>query len=296
MENNSRELLFVGVDVHKARHAAVLTDCFGQELAQLNVKDTREDFDRLIQQAQALAGRELKPVFGLEDTTNYGLKLASHLFQRGFEVKTVSPVLVSRGRRYKTHPEKSDFLDAKGVAEALIFEIGKLPRFNLTETETISSEIKESVIDREFLVREQTRIKNQLHRLLFRAFGSAYQAEFKNVFAQKALKHWLRSVRTIESPILKNQIKRKIKRLADIKEEILEIENELRILVDRTGQKLETLNGCGLVLAAAVLAEVKNIARFKSADSLAKYGGFCPREKSSGRTLRRIKSKAATGN
>lgn len=292
MENNSREFLYIGVDVHKDQHAAVMTDCFGQPLGQMDVKDTKEDFNRLIQQVRVLAGRELKPVFGLEDTTNYGLRLASHLYQQGLTVKTVSPVLVSRGRKYKTHPEKSDFLDAQGVAKALIFEIGKLPSFNLTETERTASEIKELVIDREFLVKEQTRIKNQLHRLLHRAFGSGYRAEFKNVFAKKALKHWLKSVKAVDSPLLKNQIKRKVKRIVDIKEEISEIENELRILVDRTDQKLETLNGCGLVLAAAVLAEVKNIKRFESADSLAKYGGFCPREKSSGRTLKRVKTRA----
>ena len=285
--------LYVGVDVHKDQHTAVGVNCFGQPLWQKEIGNSKEDFDQLTKLVEI---QGLRPVFGLENTSSYGSRLANYLYQKGFLVKTVSPVLVERERKYQTHPEKSDSLDALGVAKALIQRIGRLPNFTISKTEEISKEIKELVIDREFLVKEQTRLKNQLHRLLHKAYNSEYRLKFKNPFSEKALRYWLKyplpKKNDISSPILKNQIRRKVIRLKEIKKEIIEIEKELRMLLDKTCQKLETLNGCGLVLAVSVLAETRNIERFKSSDSLAKYGGFCPREKSSGKKVRHIKTKS----
>ena len=281
--------LYLGVDTHKDQHAVMGLDCFGQILYEKEINNSKEDFNLLIKEVKKTG---LKPIFGLEDCYSYGQRLADYLSRKGFSVKMVSPVLVERGRRHMTHPEKSDSKDAKGVAKALIQRIGRLPQYSISETDEISKEIKELVIDREFLVKEQTRLKNQLHRLLHRAFNSEYRDKFKNPFSDKALRYWSRSSQKIESTILKNQIRRKVKRLKDIREEILETEEELRLLVDKTNQKIETMNGCGLVLASSVLAEIRNIDRFRSSSSLAKYGGFCPRERSSGKRIRHLKTKS----
>ena len=281
--------LYLGVDTHKDKHSVVGLDCFSQVLYEKEINNTKEDFDQLIKEVEKMG---LEPIFGLEDCYAYGSRLADCLYRQGFSVRIVSPVLVERERKYQTHPEKSDLLDAKGVAEALIHRIGTLPHYSISKEEETIKEIKELVLDREFLVKEQTRIKNQLHRLLHKAYNSEYRDKFKNIFSDKALGYWLKSSLKIESPVLKNQIRRKVRRLVDIRKEIKEIEEELRILVNQTGQKIETMNGCGLVLAASVLAEVKNIDRFASDDALAKYGGFCPRERSSGKTIRHIKTKS----
>lgn len=287
------KFLYVGVDNHKDQHTAVVLNCFSQVLLEKEIDNSEEDFGQLIREVKRLSGIQmLEPIFGLENVSSYGARLAGYLLQNGFQVRVVSPVLVERERKYQTHPEKSDSKDAKGVAQALIQRIGTLPHYSISKAEEISKEIKELVVDREFLVKEQTRLKNQLHRLLHKAYNSEYRDKFKNPFSKKALRFWLRSSPKTISPVLKNQIKRKVKRLVDIKEEILEIEEELRILVDQTDQKIETLNGCGLVLAASLLAEIKNIEKFKSASSLAKYGGLCPRERSSGKKIRHIKTKS----
>lgn len=290
---NLRNFLYLGVDTHKDQHTVVGLNCFSQVLYEKEISNLEEDFRELVRGVRRLRENySLEPIFGLENTSSYGSRLANFLYQQGFLVKVVSPVLVERDRKYQTHPEKSDSLDALGVARALIQRIGTLPTFSLTKTEEISKEIKELVIDREFLVKEQTRLKNQLHRLLHKTYNSGYRSKFKNPFSGKALRYWLRSSLKIDSPLLRNQIRRKVKRLTDIKKEILEIEEELRILIGQTGQKIETLNGCGLVLAASLLAEIKNIKRFKSPNALAKYGGFCPRERSSGKKIRHIKTKS----
>jgi transposase len=287
--------LYVGVDVHKDQHTAVATNCFGQTLFEKEINNSEEDFAGLVKKIKRLAeNKKLNPVFGLEDTSAYGQRLALHLCQ-DFPVKVVSPVLVVRERKRLTHPEKSDSQDALGVARALISRIGTLPDFSISKISETSKGLKDLTVDREFLVKERTRVKNQLHRLLHRAYNSEYKAKFKNPFAVRALEYWSKHpVPTALSGniLLKNQIKRKVKRLKNIKKEIVEIEEEMKILLDQTGQKLDTLNGCGLVSASAVLAEIKDIDRFNSPNALARYGGFCPGEKSSGKKIRHIKSKS----
>ena len=290
--------LYVGMDIHKDTHTAVAIDCFGQNLLELKIANAPKDFEQLIVAVKQLSQEQhLHPIFGLEDSYGYGSRLARFLYQTNARVKMVPPILVDTLRRYETHPEKNDSLDALGVAKVLIQRIDSLPDYSISKADDLSKEIKELALDREFLVKEQTRIKNQLHRLLHTAYNSAYRNKFKNPFSLKALRYWKahpipRVNSEPVSSVLKNQIKQKIKRLIDIREEVKEIEQELAALTKQTGQKLNTLNGSGTVLTAQVLAEVRNIERFHSPDALAKYAGLAPRERSSGKTMRHIKTKS----
>lgn len=296
------QFLYVGMDIHKDNHTACLTNCFGQVLEEEEINNSKKDFDQLVKRVEQLSKtKELKPIFGLEDSYGNGLRLATFLKRQGLEVKIVSPVLVDRERNYETHPEKSDSLDAFGVAKVLIQRIDSLPDYSITPKDELSKEIKELVLDREFLVKEQVRLKNQLHHLLHKSYGSNYRPLFKCIFSIKALNYWRRHPLPKKiwndglinhGAVLKSQIRRKVKRLLLIKEEIKEIKQELEILVERTGQKLETMPGCGKILAASVLAEIRNIDRFNSPNSLAKYAGLCPREKSSGKSRKLLKSQS----
>lgn len=297
------KILFVGMDIHKDSHAACLTNCFGQELMSLEISNSKNDFIKLLTEVKKQADkRQLKPVFGLEDSHGLGYRLANFLKTSGQEVKTVSPVEVDRKRRYATHPEKSDSLDALGVAKVLIEKIDSLPNHSISESDKLSKQLRGLNNDREFLVAEQTRLKNQLHTLLHQSYGSDYEKLFKNTFSLKAMKYWHRCPRPSKKyndglvddylGVTVSQIRRKIKRLMSIREELKELSQELEILIEHSGQKIETMNGCGIVSAAVVLSEVKNIERFKSPNSLAKYAGLAPGEKSSGKTKKLIKSKS----
>ena len=318
-ESKQLSRLFVGMDVHKDNHAAVAVNCFGTPLLEQELGNEMNDFHHLVARVQTIAKEyKLVPVFGLESTTGSGDFLARFLFTHGFEVKTINPVLVKRERDYETHPEKSDLQDALGVAKVLIQRIDSVPAFSVTETTEISRDIHTLVKDRETIVLEQTRLKNQLHGLLHHAYGSPYRTLFHDLFSKKALlfwkdfpsaralkqsrKHqmnkpdWIKSVRIEElpltSPTQEHQIERKTKRLLQIKDELKEIEKELICLVEKTGQKLNTLPGCGPTLSAVVLSEIKDIHRFESPARLAKYAGLAPRKLESGKQKRHVKTKS----
>lgn len=298
--HNPSQFLYIGVDVHKDKHTAAAVGCFGEMLLEKEIDNTKKGFEQLIAEVNKIAKeRGLTPVFGLEDSQNYGLRLGYSLCKQGCLVKIVSPILVSGFRKYETHPEKSDLLDALGAAKVLIERTDSLPNFSISKPQEIAKDIKEMVMDREFLIKEQTRIKNQLHRLLHRAHNTEYKQKFKNPFSVRALKYWSRYPVPkkndnifVNLDILKNQIRRKIRRMREIRKDVGIIEEGLRTLVDKTGQKIETMNGCGLVLAASLIAEIKGVERFKSPSALAKYGGLCPREHSSGKKIRHIKTKS----
>ena len=191
LETERHRFLYVGMDIHKDNHTAIATNCFGQNLLELVISNSEQDFDDLVARVERLSkAKNLKPIFGLEDGYGYGLRLAKYLYEKGLSVKMIAPVLVDRERRYETHPEKSDSLDALGVAKVLIQRIDRLPNYSISKNDEISKNIKELTLDREFLVKEQGRLKNQLHRLLHKAHNSEYRTKFKDPFSLKALKYW----------------------------------------------------------------------------------------------------------
>lgn len=310
--------LFVGVDVHKDNHAAVALNCFGEAEESLEIENAYGDFRLLARRIEEIASaRRLKPVFGLEDTYGAGDFLARYLVSQGYEVKTINPVLVKRERDHEAHPEKSDLVDAKGVAKVLIQRIDTLPQYNVTKTSDIAIDLRNLVKDRETIVKEQTVLKNQLHRLLHQSYGSGYRHMFRKIFTKQALSFWIDFPSALNlkgsrkrvvkpewitrafpeelphaSQIVDNQIRRKSRRLLQIKEELKEIEAELKETVRMTNQQLETLPGCGTTLTAVVLSEIKDIERFKTPAQLAKYAGLAPRALESGKKKRHIKTRS----
>ena len=94
------------------------------------------------------------------------------------------------------------------------------------------------------------------------------------------------------SPFVIRSMKRKVKRLLAINEEIKELETELERLLGTSGHTIQTASGCGVVTAGAIIGEIGDISRFASPGSLAKYAGCAPRECSSGKSFRHRKTRA----
>ena len=294
MQTTTRsQTLFVGVDVHKDTHTAVGISPLGEKIFEVTVGNYPKDFRSLSEKTLAAARRSLlSPYFGLEDCAGYGERLAFFLAGEGFPVVHVPPILVDHHRKRATHPEKSDSLDARGVAEVMIQKIDMLPTYTLTEEAQIAKQIKDISLDRDYLVKERTRLKNQLHTLLYRIHNSGYQSVFKNPFSKKALQHWMKSRPKNASSFLLRTMKRKVRRLIQIKEEVNELEAELADLIEKSGHTITTANGCGTVIAGELISEIGDIARFRSPGQLSKYAGCSPREYSSGKKQRHRKSRS----
>jgi len=290
---NRSQTLFVGIDVHKDTHTAVALSPFGEKIFEMTIGNEAEDFISLIEKTKVESEKAgLVPSFGLEDVHSWGERLSSFLVEEGLPVRAVAPILVDHRRSKMTHPEKSDSLDAHGVAEVMIQRIDSLPPYKLTDEAQEAKQIRELSCEREWLVKERSRLKNQLHILLHRIHNTAYRSQFKDPFSKKALRHWIRSVPKETDAILEQRMKRTVRRLLDLREEIQEIEEELEALMTASGQTLATASGCGIVIAAEIVGEVGDVSRFHAPGALAKYAGCAPREHSSGKTIRWRKTRS----
>jgi transposase len=281
--------MFVGIDVHKDTHTAVGVSPFGEKLFEITVGNYKKDFEILIKKMETKKGT-LSPYFGLEDCHGYGERLSSYLYENGHQICAVSSVLVDRTRQNATHPEKSDALDALGVAKVMIQSIDTLPIYTISEESKIAKQIKELSLDREYLVEERTRLKNHLHNLLHRIWNSEYQTKFKDPFSLKALAYWSKTKVKCD-PFLLRSMKRKVKRLIDIHYEINDLEKEMETLLDQN-YTIQSASGCGTVIAGMIVGEIGDINRFHSPAALAKYAGCSPRECSSGKTHRHRKTRS----
>ena len=285
--------LFVGIDVHKDTHTAVGLSPFGEKIFEMKIGNEATDFVSLVERTQGEAERAgLSPSFGLEDVHSWGERLSSFLVGEGLPVRAIAPILVDHARKHATHPEKNDSLDAQGVAEVMIRKIDSLPAYTLTKESETAKNIRDISLDREHLVKERTRLKNQVHILLYRIFNTAYAQEFKDPFSVKALRYWMKSHPKGISPFLIRSMKRKVRRLMDIRKEIKELEQELETLITESGHTIQTASGCGIVIAAEIIGEVGDVSRFHSPAQLAKYAGCAPRECSSGKTVRWRKTRS----
>src|SRR6516165_8568782 len=114
-----------GVDTHKDSHAIAFVSAAGETVAQLTIPATRAGFKRAIETAQKLG----EVVWGIEGTGSYGRGFAEALVAQGYVVYEVPGLFTKRERRFGSRPGKSDALDARAIADVVLRENARLPRF-----------------------------------------------------------------------------------------------------------------------------------------------------------------------
>ena len=180
--------MFVGIDVHKDTHTAVGISPWGEKLFEITVGNYKQDFENLTNKVEEAKGT-LSPFFGLEDVRGYGERLAGYLYDK-YPVYHAPSILVDNQRQNATHPEKSDSLDASGVAKVMMQNIDSLLVYTISQESEKAKQLKEISVDREDLVLERTRLKNQVHTLLYRIYNTEYEKMYKDPFSIKALTYW----------------------------------------------------------------------------------------------------------
>ena len=161
--------MFIGIDVHKDTHTAVGVSPFGEKLFEITVGNYQSDFDQLRQKVELVKG-SLSPYFGLEDCQGYGERLSSYLHDNGERILAVPSVMVDRQRQKETHPEKSDSLDAFGVAKVMMQNIDSLPAYTISEEAKKPS--RSGNIDRPNISLKRNQIKN-ISTICFTAYTTA---------------------------------------------------------------------------------------------------------------------------
>lgn len=281
------DAVFVGIDVHKYEHTAVAQNLFGESLGALQFSSDQPEqcLDWLAQLAPQSALS-----LGLEDVSGYGRSLATALQQAGYTCRYVPPILTAQGRMRSTHPEKTDMLDAKRVAEVILHRGEEtLPAAEMvSEKQEKIRGLDQLLQERESLVCDQTALKNQLHALLHGVYGNGYRQPACNLFSQRA-QAWYRQDLSEKRSVDARAALRSLERLQLIQAQIKVITKELEETaksVPEVRLLSDSLTGCGTLTASKIIAEIKNVNRFSNSSKLARYGGFAPVARQSGRSGR----------
>jgi len=162
----SKEYLIVGIDIAKDRHHAFFGTATGTTLLKrLVFENTREGFDKLLIQAEAVKVQHglQKTVFGLEPTATYHKPLGEFLIKADHRVVLVSGVAVKRNRelldgRWDKHDTKdsANVADLISQGKCLFYDYPSLPFRELRSLVSLKRRVKKQ----EHGLR--TRIRNHL--------------------------------------------------------------------------------------------------------------------------------------
>ncbi|CAM3661579.1 IS110 family transposase [Brevibacillus invocatus] len=329
--NRKLTLLYIGVDLHKNHHTAIMMNCLHEKLGELKFDNKPSAFPVFLKEVNKIAKKEgLTPIFGLEDVGGYGRGLAMFLIENKYEVKAVNPALTVSMRRSSPNNKKTDAWDAECVARILISNLDTLPNANPLD---LYYAISQLVTRRANIVSVVTGIKLQLHQLLGYHYPS-YKKFFSQVDGKTALAFWRKypspsCLKGVGVDELANFLYKKSNRYLSTKkaEEILSlveqdgdtskgyqeandflVKDVVRDIIIRERQldqidaelkkhmaildyKLETMHGISTVTAAELIAEIGDISRFSNADKLANFAGIAPVQHSSGNKQKARKSK-----
>ncbi|WP_289356247.1 IS110 family transposase [Paenibacillus sp. S-12] len=327
---NPQNYIYVGVDLHKQHHTAVIIDCWNQKLGEIKFDNKPTAYAALIKVVNKYLKKDMQAVYGLEDIGGYGRALAVYLFEGGYKVKEVNAKLANARRKSHVTVEKSDAWDAECVAKVLRDELPNLPDAKPIDLYWAISQL---INQRRWIAKNLTGLVKKLHQQLGYHYPS-YKKFFSQVDGKTALGFWWRYpspdhlehvhvenlaqfLRALSNNGLSTKKAIQIKELVqtdgstwrdfqdkrdfivrslvrDIRcseRNLARIEAEIQDLMSQLGFQLETMTGVELVTSAELVAEIGDIHRFATPDKLARFAGIAPIAVGSGNKHRNYKSK-----
>jgi transposase len=275
-------MLTVGVDAHKRTNMAVAIDVAGREVARWRGPNTAAGWQQVAAWAATL-GPEVR--WGIEGAWNYGRGLAQSLVEAGATVHEVNARWTAAGRRRARRPGKSDRLDARAVALVVWREAGTLPPVTADDATGVAGML---VAERDGIVAEATRLRNQLHQLLLQ-LDPDYRTRIPSLKSQRGLRA-LAMYATEDARALPQQRAAAVRRLAQrlqlLVAQARELAAQIGALAAASYAPLATICGVDLLTAGALAGLLGPGRRFASDAQLAAYAGVAPLEASSAERVR----------
>ncbi len=177
MTSRKENIIYVGIDLHKETHTAVMLDCWNQKLGEITFENKPSEFSKLTRKVSRFVTEEKEAVYGLENAYGYGRALAVWLIEKGVAVKDVNTALSYAQRKSVPMYQKSDSYDAEAVALVLINMLDKLPDAVPDDKYWTLSQL---VNRRDNICTHLHSLKNQLHEQLCIAYPS-YKQFFSDI-------------------------------------------------------------------------------------------------------------------
>ena len=258
--------VFVGLDYHQASVQLCVLASDGQMLCNRSLPNESAVLVTVAEQFGEVADAAI-------ESCNGAAALADELVTRaGWSVSLAHPGYV---RRMKQNPDKTDFGDARMLAD--LVRVGYLPRVWLAPPPI--RDLRWLVRHRQQLVNERRATKLRITAML-RAHRAGSGPGRRWTIAWMA---WLSALDTL-GPQARWVMDRHEANLERLTREIRLVERRLIAVTqnDAMVARFLTLSGIGLVTACTLRAEIGRFDRFRSGKQVARFCGLTPRNASSG--------------
>ena len=275
--------VFIGVDPHKLSATIEVVDKNETVLATGRFATDNAGYRAMRKLAAAWPER----TWAVEGSNGAGRPLAQRLLADGEQVVDVPAKLSARARLFDTgHNRKTDAHDAHSVAVVAVRTAGLRVLSYDAELEALRM-----LSDRRAeLSSARVQTVNRLQRHLSELTPGKAK---KNITAAQA-KAILASVRPrdVVGKTRRRLAAEQLAELVVIDRKLKELKKELKAMVLARGSSLMELPGVGPVVAARVLADTGDVARFVDRNRFASWTGTAPIEASSGEVVRHRLSRA----
>lgn len=314
-------MVCVGIDVAKDKHDCFILNSEGEVLSDVfTIANNREGFETLLQKIRFCTTPVDKIRVGLEATGHYSYNILGFLLDKGMPTFVLNPLHTNLYRKsLSLRQTKTDRVDARTIASMLMSDVDLK---SYTDTAYHNEELKSLTRYRFDKVKERAKLKQSVSRLVVILFpeleklvptlhmasvyamlsefpgakqiAGANLTHFKAVLSNASKGRYDRDKavaireaarRSVGSvmPAKSLELQHTIRLIHELDEEIAEIEEQIRAMMDTIQSPITTIPGIGVRMGAMILAEIGDFSRFDSPDKLLAYAGLSPSTYQSGK-------------
>ena len=314
-------MYYIGIDIAKKAHEVCFLDQNGQVLDgnSFKIPNTLSGVDKLQKMLDKYGLTSENAQVGMEATGHYWLVLYSWLFEKGFDIKVINPIVTDALRNMRVRKVKNDRIDAEIVAKAIMLgeyqetaiadgdtlALRQLCRFRLWQVHS-ESDLKRKIIalldqvfpeytnlfsdifgitSKELLLQYTT--PEEMASLSARKLTLLLSKSSKGHFGQeKAME--IRAVAQssmgirIATDAFAFQIRQMVEQLEFIEEQTALLDQQIEAYMEKLDSPVTSIPGIGPVYGAVILSELGNIHRFPSAKQIVSFAGLDAQIKESG--------------
>ena len=277
------EQVIIGVDPHKLSATIEVVDDNEKQLGSGRFTTDQAGYAAMRTYAKSWPDR----VWAVEGANGAGRPLAQRLLEAGEQVVDVPAKLAARVRLFDTgHNRKTDALDAHSIAIVAVRTDG----LRVLKVDGELEALRMLTDRREALTRRRVQTVNRLQALLVELTPGQAKRDITPLQAKKIL-IGVRP-RDIAGKTRRRIAAEELAELVAADAKIKKATAELKTMVLARDSKLMDLHGIGPVVAARILADVGEVARFADRNRFASWTGTAPIDASSGEQNRHRLSRA----